>query len=99
MEQRVLQSVPKIVYRLINRLLTFCADKQFQGPEIIKSKQDIVGCFLNYRGFLVIDKKMNAIMYEINEGNFGFIESPLLEAKSLVELLIYWMTTLKVWVD
>jgi hypothetical protein len=91
-EQRVLHAVPKIVFKLVNRIIAICNDHE----DIERSRIETYLALLEFEGMTTVESKTNAMMFEINEHSWGFLENEK-DPRFLVDLLLYWLVTLKVY--
>lgn len=87
-EQRVLQSVPKIVHRVISRLISICL-------EIPENKDIVISAILEFEGMTAPKSRMCMVMGEVNEGSWGIVEVED-DVLFLVEMLLYWLISMKV---
>ncbi|KAI8916281.1 hypothetical protein EDD86DRAFT_222199 [Gorgonomyces haynaldii] len=89
LEQRVLNGVPKVIYRIINRLCDMNINNEV--PECSKIIYD---SFTQFEGMDVLPVKTSSIMYDLNEGSWNTLESER-DPHTLVNLLLYWFVALK----
>ncbi|KAK6092180.1 hypothetical protein MT418_007426 [Batrachochytrium dendrobatidis] len=89
-EQRNLRFVPKLIYRVIERIIRLCTLKV---DKLQENTQIVVCSILAFEGLSKLEPKMIAFQADINDGSWGIIDNEF-DIAFLMNLMLYFITSL-----
>ncbi|KAH6568964.1 hypothetical protein BASA60_006545 [Batrachochytrium salamandrivorans] len=89
-EQRILRFVPKVIFKVTERLWHLCSRDPVTSVENI---QILICSFLSFEGLPKLEPKMIAFQADLNDGSWGVIDNEF-DIAFLSNLMLHFITTI-----